>query len=261
MLMDQFFMDVKTAGRTLDLFETFAKAQTPLSLSELARALNAPPSSCFNLIRALQARGYLYAMQSRRQLYPTRRLFEVASAIARGEPWMARIEPVLIGLRDETQETVILGKRQGNQVVYLCVIEGPQTIRYSSQAGALKPLHSSSIGKALLGALDPAGRAELVKQLPLERVTGATITDRNRLLADLDRGRKQGYFVTAGENVADVMAVAATVRLGSEIYGIAVAGPMHRMKRVLTYQASALAAACATITEMLEVGPARRRMG
>jgi hypothetical protein len=30
-------MDVKTAGRTLDLFETFAKAQTPLSLSELAR--------------------------------------------------------------------------------------------------------------------------------------------------------------------------------------------------------------------------------
>ena len=47
----------------------------------LARALNAPPSSCFNLIRALQARGYLYSVQPRRQLYPTRRLFEVANAI------------------------------------------------------------------------------------------------------------------------------------------------------------------------------------
>jgi len=48
-------MDVKTAGRLLDLFETFAKAQALLSLSELARALSAPPSSCFNLVRALQA--------------------------------------------------------------------------------------------------------------------------------------------------------------------------------------------------------------
>ena len=254
-------MDVKTAGRTLDLFETFAKAQTPLSLSELARALNAPPSSCFNLIRALQARGYLYSVQPRRQLYPTRRLFEVARAIALGEPWMARIEPVLAQLRDQTQETVILGKRQGNQVVYLCVIEGPQTIRYSARAGDLKPLHSSSIGKALLGALDAAERAELVKQLPLERVTKATIINRSKLLDDIDRGRKQGYFITAGENVADVMAVAATVRLGNEVYGIAVAGPIHRMENALTHQASALAAACATITEMLEVEPARRKMG
>jgi len=253
-------MDVKTAGRTLDLFETFAKMQMPLSLSELARALKAPPSSCFNLVRALQARGYLYSVQPRRQLYPTRRLFEVASAIALGEPWMARIEPVLAQLRDQTHETVILGKRQGDRVIYLQVLEGPQSIRYSSHAGALKPLHSSAIGKALLGALEPAERAELVKRLPLERVTDATITDRSTLLADLDRGRKQGYFVTAGENVADVMAVAAPMRLGSEVYGIAVAGPMHRMERAPTDQASALAAACATITNMLEVEPARRRM-
>src|SRR5215470_17318807 len=188
-------MDVKTAGRTLDLFEAFAKAQTPLSLSELARALNAPPSSCFNLIRALQARGYLYSVQPRRQLYPTRRLFDVAQAIVVGEPWMARIEPVLVQLRDQTRETVILGKRQGDQVVYLNVIEGPQSIRYSSQAGALKPLHSSAIGKALLGGLDPVALTELLQQLPLPRVTEGTITDRSALLADIERGRRRGYFI------------------------------------------------------------------
>ncbi len=243
-------MDVKTAGRTLDLFEAFAKAQTPLSLSELARALKAPPSSCFNLIRALQARGYLYSVQPRRQLYPTRRLFDVAQAIAAGEPWMSRIEPVLVQLRDQTRETVILGKRQGDQVVYLNVIEGPQSIRYSSQAGALKPLHSSSIGKALLGALDPAELHELLRQLPLPRVTEATLTDRDVLLADITRSRKRGYFVTTGENVADVMAVAATVRLGGEIYGIAIAGPVHRMNDALASHEAALQAACSMISEI-----------
>jgi DNA-binding IclR family transcriptional regulator len=254
-------MDVKTAGRTLDLFETFAKAQAPLSLSELARALSAPPSSCFNLVRALQARGYLCSVQPKRQLYPTRRLFEVARAIVAGEPWMARIEPVLTRLRDQTHETVILGKRQGDQVVYLTVIEGPQSIRYSSQAGALKPLHSSSIGKALLGALDPPELVELLQQLPLPRITAATITDRTALLADLERGRKRGYFVTAGENVADVMAVAATVRLHNDVYGIAIAGPMHRMTDNLTSHVSALTAACATITDMTQERTTLRRTG
>lgn len=254
-------MDVKTAGRTLALFETFAKARTPLSLSELARALSAPPSSCFNLIRALQARGYLYSVQPKRQLYPTRRLFEVARAIVAGEPWMARVEPVLTQLRDQTQETVILGKRQGDRVVYLQVIEGPQSIRYSSQAGDRKPLHSSSIGKALLGALEPTELAELLKQLPLPRVTEATITNRSALLADLGHGRQRGYFVTAGENVADVMAVAATVRLGSDVYGIAIAGPMHRMTDNLTRHVSALRAACTAITAMTPERTAVQRRG
>jgi len=254
-------MDVKTAGRTLDVFETFAKAQTPLSLSELARALNAPPSSCFNLIRALQARGYLYSVQPRRQLYPTRRLFEVAKAIVAGEPWMARIEPALTLLRDQTQETVILGKRQGDRVVYLNVIEGPQSIRYTARAGDLKPLHSSSIGKALLGTLDPAELADLLKQLPLERVTEATITDRSALLADLERSRKRGYFMTAGENVADVTAVAATVRLEGDVYGIAIAGPIHRMDDDLMRHVSALTAACATISDMNHERTTLRRIG
>jgi IclR family transcriptional regulator, acetate operon repressor len=243
-------MDVKTAGRTLDLFETFAKTQTPLSLSELARAVHAPPSSCFHIIRTLQARGYLYSVQPKRQLYPTRRLFDVARAIVAGELWIVRIEPVLEQLRNHTKETIILGKRQGDQVVYLLVLEGPQSIRYSSQAGALKPLHSSAIGKALLGALAPAELQDLLQRLPLPRVTMATITDREVLLTDLDQGRKRGYFVTKGENVVDVMAVAATVRLGGDSYGIAIAGPVHRMENDLADHVSALTAAGVTIKEM-----------
>ena len=35
-------MNVKTAGRTLDLFEAFAREGRPLSLSQLARAIGAP---------------------------------------------------------------------------------------------------------------------------------------------------------------------------------------------------------------------------
>ena len=242
-------MDVKSAGRTIELFEAFAKAQTPLSLSEIARALGAPASSSFNLIRALEARGYLYLVEPKR-LYPTHRLFEVARTIAAREPWRDLLEPVLTELRDQTRETVILGKRHGNRVIYLEVFEGPQTIRYTARAGDLKPLHSSSIGKALLGMLERAELTKLLKHLQLKQVTGATIVNRQQLIADLERSRRRGFFMTAGENVPDVLALSVGLRLNPEVYGIAIAGPMSRMREKISEHIPALKMASAAIVEL-----------
>ena len=44
---------VKTALRIIEIIEIFAKEQKPLALSELAKELNAPNSSCLALIRTL----------------------------------------------------------------------------------------------------------------------------------------------------------------------------------------------------------------
>jgi IclR family transcriptional regulator, acetate operon repressor len=240
-------MDVKSAGRTVDLFEAFARAQTPLSLSDIARAISAPLTSSLYLIRALEGRGYLYALGASRRIYPTRKLKEVAQAISAGEPGMARIEPTLAKLRDKTLETVILATRQGGRVVYLAVLEGQQTIRYTARVGELKPLHSSSAGKALLAALSPPDRAKLVAKLSLDRVTPATITDSAALMMDLERCSKRGYAETRGENVADVMALAKSVQIEGDFYAIVIAGPIHRMTKQAIRHSKHLNAACAEI--------------
>ena len=231
-------MDVKTAGRTVDLFEVFAQARAPLTLSELARALDAPPSSCFNLIRALEARGYLYGVGGGKRVYPTRKLFEVADAIAAFEPIVPRVEARLDRLRDESRETVILGTRQGNRVAYLAVAEGRQTIRYISRAGELKPLHASAIGKALLMAMPLAQRAKLIGALTLPRTTERTITTAEALLADIAAAEARGWARTVGENVVDVMAVAVPLRIDSGDYAVAIAGPIGRVEPAAAAQAA-----------------------
>lgn len=236
-------MNVKTAGRTLDVFETFASERTPLSLSEMARKLGWPVSSCFALIRTLEARGFVYSVSPRRGFYPTRRMLDQVTTIAAHDPIHERTGRVLAGLRDATQETVLLGKLQQGKVVYLEVFEPAQSIRYSARAGDLKPLHSSAMGKALLASLPDEERRSLVKTIKLAAVTQATITDPARLLAHLDEGRARGWQVTRSENVGDVMALARTVDLGGETYGVAVAGPVHRMETALDAHVAALRAA------------------
>lgn len=240
-------MDVKTAGRTVEIFETFAKAQQPLSLSEISRALGAPLSSCLYIVRALEKRGYLYAVGARKNIYPTRKLLNMARLIMAGEAWIEQVEPVLMALRDATGETVILAKRQHNKVVYLAVYEGTQTIRYSSAVGDLKPLHSSSIGKALLGAMDAKERKKLVAKLSLGAVTESTITDRDVLIENVERAHQDGFAVTRGENVADVMAVARPILLGREHYGVALAGPYYRIEKRLESLLGQLREACSVI--------------
>ena len=163
------------------------------------------------------------------------------------ERWMERFEAKLSALRDATQETTILGKRQGDQAIYLAVIEGPQNVRYSAQAGDLKPLHASSIGKALLSALNPADRQATVARLRLDARTPATITDRAALLADLDRCAARGVAETSGENVPDVMAIAKPVRMDDDLFAIAVAGPMPRMMANIDRHKAQLVALCADI--------------
>ncbi|MDQ4060884.1 MAG: IclR family transcriptional regulator [Pseudomonadota bacterium] len=236
-------MDVKTARRTLDLIETFATVGKPLGVSELARALGAPVSSCFGLVRTLEARGFLYAVSPRRGFYPTKRLLQQAQAIAARDPIADHVGPVLAVLRDETGETVLFGKLQQGQAIYLDIVESRQSIRYTARAGDLKPLHASAMGKALLASLSDAERDRLLDEIELVPVTPATITDRARLLAHLDEGRRRGWQMTRSENVGDVMALAVTVPLGSEPYGIAVAGPVHRMEPALERHAAALQAA------------------
>ena len=222
-------MDVKTAGRTVELFEAFARARAPLTLSEIARALNAPQSSCFNLLRALEGRGYLYSVGGNKRVYPTRKLFDLADAIASYEPVIPRVEGLLTELRDQTNETVIFGARQGDRVIYLAVIEGRQTIRYISRPGELKPMHASAIGKSLLLAMPPADREKFVAKLTLKASTERTLTTAAALLADLQRAEARGYVCTEGENVADVMAVSCPVRIEGVSYAIAVAGPIGRV--------------------------------
>lgn len=56
-------------------------------------------------------------------------------ATAEHEPHIGRIAPRLGRLRDETRETVILGRRQGDAVVCLIAAESRQTVRRTAQVG------------------------------------------------------------------------------------------------------------------------------
>ncbi|MBX3695113.1 MAG: IclR family transcriptional regulator [Steroidobacteraceae bacterium] len=234
----------------MTILEAFEEKRRPLTLRELAEHCGIPVSTSHALVHTLLSRGYLYQTSRRKDLYPTRRILDMAATIVAFDPYLERIAPTLEQLRLETSETVLLGKRRDDRILYLEVLESPQTIRYSSRAGELKPLHSSAIGKVMLGAMDTAALRTWLAAHPLPQITGNTIITCEQLLENLEAGHRCGYFVTSGENVPDVTAVAIPIVINSELLGLAVAGPSHRMQPAMQEHVSRLLRAQRRLQEL-----------
>lgn len=222
-------MAESSVERAFAILETFERERRPLSLKELAEYCRMPASTCHSLVHTLLKRAYLYQAGRRKDLYPTRRLYDMGATILEHDPVLQRLLPAMEELRDNTRETVILGKQHKDKVVYLEVLESPEVIRYSARPGDRKPLHSTSIGKTILAELEPDEAREWLLDNPPSQVTANTITEIDDLVGNLEEGRRLGFHTTRGENVADVTALAVPIRVNNELFGIAVAGPSHRI--------------------------------
>lgn len=241
---------VKTALRVIEIIEIFAREQKPLSLSVLARELNAPASSCLALVRTLLSLGYLYETARRQGYYPTGRLLAMAQRITRADPILERLYPSLQELCAITGETVVLAKLTSlNTVVYLDVLPSANPIHYVAVAGEQKEIHANSLGKALFSVLDEAAQLDLLEQMSFGKRTSKTVTTREQFLADIKSGREKGLFTNLGESMTDVGAIAWPVTVSGGHFAISIAGPLYRIEANLQNHAQKLRVMCTFIEQ------------
>lgn len=221
---------VKSALRTLQILEIFSGAKEPLVLSELARRMGAPKSSCLALLETLTERGYLYR-SSGGSYYPTGRWLGHAQRIAEHDPVAALVHASLERLRERSGETAIDAVLAGNQSIYLDVVESAELILFSARIGDVKPLHSSASGRALLGTLDDASCQEVVARLPFEGVSARSTAraKAQKLLRTIVDERERGWSANIGEHRPDVISVAAGLDINGTAHALVIAAPFNRV--------------------------------
>ena len=250
-------MNIKTAGRTLDLFEIFAGEGRPLRLSELAGLVKAPISSCHQLLRTLENRGYIYGLQAK-SYYPTRRMLRNAEAIAVHDPVLKLLARCMEELRDLAGESVLVAQQSGGQALLLEVCESHQSIRYAARPGSLRPLHCSGVGKALVGAMGSAERDRWLPPAPFPRLTDATLVTRAELDANLAMSQSRGWYASLGESVPELSSIAAVLRLGGGVFAVSVAGPTTRFMPHLESHAASLLTAIGKMQALVANEPAEK---
>jgi DNA-binding IclR family transcriptional regulator len=247
----------KIVERTLGLLELFASEKRPLTLSDIARLMNIPVSSCHEVLQTMQARGYIYELAPRAGYYPTVRLRDLGKLIADNDPVLWRAEQLLCSMRDTIDESVLLAKVDGMQATYLLTFEPSHALRVLRKAGeVVHSLHATSAGKALLGSLDDRAFTTYLMSTKLEAQTKKTIVTRTALSDDVVLGRQRGWYLNHEESLDGVTTVSAPFSWNSAVYIVTVAGPSSRMDARLDYIVDVMKSVCHLLESTSNATPA-----
>ncbi|MCX5917997.1 MAG: hypothetical protein NTX30_15125 [Deltaproteobacteria bacterium] len=136
-------------------------------------------------------------------------------------------------LREISGETVTIHIRIGTQRICLEEMQANQNIRYGVGKGSVSPIYAGSAGKILLAELTETDRSHLIQNIHLTPVGPHTITDRNGLLREIEKIRKQGYAISSGETLEGAISMSVPIRGYFCPVALSIFGPKFRLEPII----------------------------
>lgn len=197
-------------GRALAVLKLLAAEGTELGLSAIASELNLSSGTTHRIVRALSAEGLVAHNPRTDSYYLGTGTILLGQAAQRGFG-LDKALPVLEQINAETQESVNLAVREGEESVVMLRVQSTLPLRFEQHPGARFPLYTTASGKAILAFSSDADA--YVSGLPprLAQLTERTLTDPDKLREQIDKIRRRGYSIDEEENVAGVRCVGAPV--------------------------------------------------
>ncbi|HUQ79201.1 MAG TPA: IclR family transcriptional regulator [Patescibacteria group bacterium] len=235
----QHFTPVRSLERALAILDAFTPQLSHLTLGELAEKTGLPKPTVFRLANTLASRSYLERIGDGYEV--GLRCFSLGNVFRDSVDLRTRALPHLIGLRDETGESVQLAVLSGENIVYVERVFSTNAVAYMrSRIGAVLPAYCTGLGKALLAFEPPAVVREILERVTFEPLTTTTITSAERFRAELETTRLRGYAVDDQEREYGVRCIAAPLfdHSGEVVAALSVSVPAERL--ALPIETSAL---------------------
>lgn len=225
---------VKILDKALRILQLFGPETPEWGLTELAAHAGMPKSTVYRVLRVLLSHEFLAQDAATRRFRLGIGALELGRRAYEGMELRQVALPVLHRLAALSGETVTLQvlNQQADQVVCVERAQRQSGLRLIMQIGTTAPLHAGSSSKALLAFLPP-DTIDAVIRRGLPSLTPHTITDPERLRADLEETRRRGYALSIGETDEGAAGVSVPVfdRHGGVLASLTIAGPITRMNR------------------------------
>jgi len=242
---------VPNLERALLIMEHLAEHTHPMGVTELSEALSFPKNSVFRIVSTLHAYGYLDRDDASKQYTLGSKLLTIGyNAVQEGHLVEKSID-VMRFVRDEVQETVLVGILDGAEGVVLEQVLPEQQLKVTVGIGTRFPLHTAAPAKAMLAHLPEKELVQLLNRIEYPRYTDTTITSKKQMMEELVRVRDMGYALDNGEHNPTIRCVAAPVldQRGHPAGSIWVTGPEFRLTDDrFTTVGDTLAEACSRVS-------------
>lgn len=218
--------------KAFGVLEVLVRAGRSMTLAELIQATELPKPSLHRTLGLFEEAGLLTREPGGRAYVIGERLSRFGFDVLRHDAAATERRTILRRVVAEIGESCNLAVLHKGDLVYLDRIEAEWPLRLQLPLGtvALRP-HCCASGKLLLAHLAETARVRLIGQMPLQRFTERTITDRSVLASELDRIVTAGYAIDNEEFVSGVACVAVPIRdqRGDVVASLAIQGATARL--------------------------------
>ena len=197
-------LGARALEKALDLLFSFQPDSPEQSLFQISRRLRFPPSTTRRLLKAMMSRRLVQQDPITKLYRLGPGVFYLASVAKEGLDVRRIALPVMEKLRDLTGENTTLHELRDGKRVCVEKVESKQVLRDTILIGDQFPAHCGASGKVLLAYLPVEEiKGYLSSAKPLAALTSRTITDPQKLSAELARIKRRGFAFSCGERVMD----------------------------------------------------------
>ncbi len=232
------FLKEKTAKKNqsvekvLQIIEVMANNKTPMRLLDIAEKLSLPASTVLRFLNTLLTFSYVIQDPETLKYRLSMKFCQIGNLVSSQFSIRDIARPFLLDLSEKCQESTCLAIEQDMMVVYIDVVDGPDSmVRTMQRIGKNAPLHSTGVGKLMLLDYDDKKLDRLVSEKGLDALTAHTITTKKALLSELSKIEVQGYAQDDEECEIGAKCIAAPIKdfTGKTVACISVSGPVSRM--------------------------------
>jgi DNA-binding IclR family transcriptional regulator len=183
--------------RVIMLLEALLRHRAPMRAGDIARMINAPRSTTYEIVNRLLEAEMLVNVGEEGHVYFGPAMHLYGYAYAQQNALFRHIGEVMEKLALEADATAQLCTLHGNKYVVLDCRHGSSPFRISSDIGVAVPIPWTASGRLLLSHLDEAAIFALIPEEDFRLPDGRWLP-RAEFLADIARAKQQGYCETAG---------------------------------------------------------------
>lgn len=201
---------VESLDRGLRLLGAFGDRASPMTLSEVATAVDLPRATARRILFTLQHAGFV---SSDGKLFaPTPHVLTLAGSYLRSNQLVAVLQPVLDDISTRAGEISSLAVLDGDDVVFIARASPTRIFTGGVDIGYRLPSFSTAVGRAMLARLSDTELKERLGAMTREALTPQTVTDPRRLLAAIIADRERGYSLVDREAEPHFRSIAVPVK-------------------------------------------------
>lgn len=222
---------LQSVDNALKILELFSGNIQELGVSDVSRALGLGRSTAHRLLTTLENRGFVEQSPTTGKYKLGMKIVNIGAGILGRLNIIKECHPCLEDVSNETGESSHLALYNQGQITFVDKVPGRNPAIMASMIGLQRPAYPTGTGKALLAFLPEDELEKYLRNCQLQKLTFATITNRNELRQRLEQIREQGYSEDQQEMEEGLVCFAAPVRdrTGRVVAAMSVSGAASRM--------------------------------